>query len=140
MVSCLRADGELPVGEHQGEDPVQEDHWGCMKVCLREDKHIPPRPDAAGQHSEDGVEKRLEGTGGAFGSTVLLHAREAISTATTKIFEVTSFAVKKNILSVRRRPRQNRVTWKTPSSKAFVPLQEPVAILASYVSHTQMPV
>jgi hypothetical protein len=25
---------------------------------------------------------------------------------------------------------QNRVTWKTPSSAAFVPLQEPVAVLA----------
>jgi hypothetical protein len=85
-----------------------------MKVCLREGRHIPPRPDAAGQHSEDGVEKRLEGTGGAFGSNVLLHAREAISTAATKIIVVSSFAVKKNILSVRRRPGQNRVTWKIP--------------------------
>ncbi len=111
-----------------------------MKVCLHEGRHIPPRHDAAGQHSEDGVEKRLEGTGCAFGSTVLLHAREAISTAATKIIVVSSFAVKKNILSVRRRPGQNRVIWKTPSSKAFVPLQEPVAVLASYVSHTQMPV
>jgi hypothetical protein len=25
---------------------------------------------------------------------------------------------------------ENRVTWKTPSSAAFVPLQEPVAVLA----------
>jgi hypothetical protein len=25
------------------------------------------------------------------------------------------------------------VTWKTPSSRAFVPLQEPVGVLASYV-------
>ncbi len=41
---------------------------------------------------------------------------------------------------VQPRPGQNRVTWKTPSSRAFVPLQEPVAILASYVPHTQMPV
>ncbi len=29
--------------------------------------------------------------------------------------------------TVRRRPGQNRVTWKTPSSRALVPLQEPVA-------------
>jgi hypothetical protein len=43
-------------------------------------------------------------------------------------------------VDVRRRPRQNRVTWKTPSSRAFVPLQEPVAVLASYIPHTQMPV
>ncbi len=42
--------------------------------------------------------------------------------------------------SVRRRPGQNRVTWKTPSSRALVPLQEPVAVLASYVPHTQMSV
>jgi hypothetical protein len=41
---------------------------------------------------------------------------------------------------VRRRPRQNRVTWKTPSSRAFVPLQEPVVVLASYVPHTQIQV
>ncbi len=41
---------------------------------------------------------------------------------------------------VRRRPGQNRVTWKTPSSRAFVSLQEPVAVLVSYVPHTQMPV
>jgi hypothetical protein len=41
---------------------------------------------------------------------------------------------------VRRRPGQNRVTWKTPSSRAFVPLQEPVVVLASYVPYTQMPV
>jgi hypothetical protein len=40
---------------------------------------------------------------------------------------------------VRRGPRQNRVTWKTPSRVAFVPLQEPVAVLASYVPHMQMP-
>ena len=31
---------------------------------------------------------------------------------------------------VRRRPGKNRVTWKTPSRAAFVPLQEPVAVLA----------
>jgi len=30
-------------------------------------------------------------------------------------------------------PEKNRVTWKTPSSEAFVPLQEPVGVLASYV-------
>ncbi len=41
---------------------------------------------------------------------------------------------------VRHRPEQNRVTWKTPSSRAFVPLQEPVGVLASYVSHAQMQV
>jgi hypothetical protein len=41
---------------------------------------------------------------------------------------------------VLRRPGQNRVTWKTSSSRAFVPLQEPVAVLASYVPHTQMSV
>ncbi len=41
---------------------------------------------------------------------------------------------------VRRRPGQNGVTWKTPSRAAFVPLQEPVAVLASYVRHTQIPV
>jgi hypothetical protein len=28
------------------------------------------------------------------------------------------------------RTGQNRVTWKTPSRAAFVPLQEPVAVLA----------
>ncbi len=44
------------------------------------------------------------------------------------------------ITSVRRRPGQNRVTWKTPSSRAFVPLQEPVGVLASYVPHAQMQV
>ncbi len=43
-------------------------------------------------------------------------------------------------IGVWRRPGQNRVTWKTPSSRAFVPLQEPVAVLASYVPHAQMPV
>jgi hypothetical protein len=37
-------------------------------------------------------------------------------------------------------PGQNRVTWKTPSRVAFVPLQEPVALLASYFPHKQMPV
>jgi hypothetical protein len=31
---------------------------------------------------------------------------------------------------VLRGPGQKRVTWKTPSREAFVPLQEPVAILA----------
>jgi hypothetical protein len=30
-------------------------------------------------------------------------------------------------------PEQNRVTWKTPSSEAFVPLQESIGVLASYV-------
>jgi hypothetical protein len=35
------------------------------------------------------------------------------------------------VLYVRRRPGQNRVTWKTPSSRAFVPLQEPVVVLAT---------
>ncbi len=34
------------------------------------------------------------------------------------------------IIIVRRGPGQNRVTWKTPSRAAFVPLQEPVAVLA----------
>ena len=38
------------------------------------------------------------------------------------------------------RPEHNRVTWKTPSSEAFVPLQEQVGVLASYVPHTQMQV
>jgi hypothetical protein len=42
-----------------------------------------------------------------------------------------------SVLTVRRRPVQNRVTWKTPSRRAFVPLQEPVAVLAFYVPHTQ---
>jgi hypothetical protein len=42
--------------------------------------------------------------------------------------------------TVRHRPEQNRVTWKTPSSEAFVPLQEPVGVLASYVPHMQMQV
>jgi hypothetical protein len=37
-------------------------------------------------------------------------------------------------------PDRKGVTWKTPSSSAFVHLQEPVAILVSYVPHTQMPV
>jgi hypothetical protein len=30
---------------------------------------------------------------------------------------------------VRRGPGQNRVTWKTPSRAAFIPLQERVAVL-----------
>ncbi len=38
------------------------------------------------------------------------------------------------------RPGQNRVTWKAPRIREFVPLQEPIAVLASYVPHTQMPV
>ncbi len=42
------------------------------------------------------------------------------------------------ILYVRHRPEQKRVTWKTHSSEAFIPLQEPVGVLASYVPHTQM--
>ncbi len=42
------------------------------------------------------------------------------------------------IVIIQRRPGQNRVIWKTSSSRAFVPLQEPVAVLASYVPHTQM--
>ncbi len=42
--------------------------------------------------------------------------------------------------SVRRRPGQNRVTWKTSSSGSFIPLQEPIAVLTSYIPHTQMPV
>ncbi len=86
------ADGEVPAREHQGEDPVQADHLGCMKVfrqCLREARHIPPWPDAAGQYREDSARKRLEGSGGAFGSTVLLHA--------TNIIVVSSFAVKKQL-------------------------------------------
>ncbi len=45
-----------------------------------------------------------------------------------------------NIDFVQRRPGQNRVTWKTPSSRAFIPLQAPVVILASYVPHMQMQV
>jgi hypothetical protein len=48
--------------------------------------------------------------------------------------------MKIGIVGVRRRPGQNRVTWKTPSRAAFVPLQEPVAVLASNVPHTQTPV
>jgi hypothetical protein len=47
---------------------------------------------------------------------------------------------KSHKMAVRCRPEQNRVTWKTPSSRAFVPLQEPVGVLASYVPHTQMQV
>jgi hypothetical protein len=42
--------------------------------------------------------------------------------------------------TVQRRPGQDRITWETPNSRAFVPLQEPVVVLASYVPHTQMPV
>ncbi len=42
--------------------------------------------------------------------------------------------------AVQHRPEQNRVTWETPSSEAFIPLQEPVGILASYVPHVQMQV
>jgi hypothetical protein len=45
-----------------------------------------------------------------------------------------------SVSTVRHRPEQNRVTWKTPSSEAFVPLQEPVGVLASYVPHAQMQV
>ncbi len=38
---------------------------------------------------------------------------------------------------VLRGPGQKRVTWKTPSREAFVPLEEPVAILAILCSpHT----
>jgi hypothetical protein len=44
------------------------------------------------------------------------------------------------LLIVRRGPVQSKVTWKTPSRVAFIPLQKPVAVLASYVPHTQMPV
>ncbi len=43
-------------------------------------------------------------------------------------------------LGVRHRHKQNRVTWKTLSSEAFVPLQEPVDAFASYVPHAQMQV
>ncbi len=42
---------------------------------------------------------------------------------------------RKTFVCVRHRPEQNRVTWETPTSEAFVPLQEPVAVLASYVPH-----
>ncbi len=42
--------------------------------------------------------------------------------------------------TVRHGPEQNRVTWETPSSEAFVPLQEPVGVLASYVPLAQMQV
>jgi hypothetical protein len=45
-----------------------------------------------------------------------------------------------NCICVQHRPKQNRVTWKTPSSEAFVPLQELVGVLASYVPHAQMQV
>ena len=48
--------------------------------------------------------------------------------------------MKIGIVGVRCRPGQNRVTWKTPRRAAFVPLQEPVAVLAFYVPHTQMQV
>jgi hypothetical protein len=44
------------------------------------------------------------------------------------------------MLVVLHRPEQNRVTWETPSSEAFVLLQEPVGVLASYIPHTQMQV
>ncbi len=44
------------------------------------------------------------------------------------------------VLTVQHRPEQNRVTWKTPSSEAFVPLQEPVGVLASYIPHVLMQV
>jgi hypothetical protein len=37
---------------------------------------------------------------------------------------------KQNKNNVRLEPGQNRVTWKTPNRAAFVPLQEPVAVLA----------
>ncbi len=45
--------------------------------------------------------------------------------------------MKIGIVGVRCRPGQNRVTLKTPRRAAFVPLQEPVAVLAFYVPHTQ---
>ncbi len=45
-----------------------------------------------------------------------------------------------SVSTVRHRPEQNSVTWKTPSSEAFVPLKEPVGVLASYVPHAQMQV
>jgi hypothetical protein len=44
------------------------------------------------------------------------------------------------VSTVRHRPEQNRVTWKTPSSEAFTLLQEPVGVLASYLPHAQMQV
>jgi hypothetical protein len=58
---------------------------------------------------------------------------------TSFMFLVGTLSLKKR-LGVRRRPRHNRVTWKTPSRRAFIPLQEPVVVLASYVPHTKMPV
>ncbi len=42
-----------------------------------------------------------------------------------------AYWIKCAFIVVRRGPGQNRVTWKTPSRRAFVPLQEPVAVLAS---------
>jgi hypothetical protein len=46
----------------------------------------------------------------------------------------------KHFPSVRHRPDQNRVTWETPSSKAIPLLQEPIGVLASYVTHVEMQV
>jgi hypothetical protein len=52
-----------------------------------------------------------------------------------------TFKVKIVIMGcVRHRPEQNRVTWETPSSESFPLLQEPVGVLASYVTHVQMQV
>ncbi len=48
-----------------------------------------------------------------------------------------SYWIKSPLVGVRHRPEQNRVTWKTPSSEAFVPLQEPVGVLASYVPYVE---
>ncbi len=45
-----------------------------------------------------------------------------------------------NMGIVRHRPEQNRVTWETTSSEAFVPLQELVGVLASYGPHAKMQV
>jgi hypothetical protein len=47
------------------------------------------------------------------------------------------FAKNIYIFSVRHRPEQNRVTWETPSSEAIPLLQEPIGVLASYVTHAQ---
>jgi len=48
------------------------------------------------------------------------------------------YILQQTYICVWRRPGQNWVTWKTPSSRALFPLQEPVAVVASYIPHTQM--
>ncbi len=65
-----------------------------------------------------------------------MHANLTVTSASVKQIPTTDrfkdYSTGRNT-TVRRRPGLNRITWKTPSSRAFISLQEPVAVLASYV-------